>query len=1428
MPTSTPFEHRDAAEEDADVPTSVYNSFDEHHNWISQSFALDQGDSLSTFPGLPNLPDEAYPKSVHSHEIPPSAVQPSGHRGSTSSSMSFSSNSLGLAQSPMDGMVEADNSPTAWSLPSDEGYPDGLVHDPAATNDFINEFLVGYDSPSPPDAITSASPLPMNEITESQYNGPAPKRRKAQPKKKLQSQLDQAKRKPQSQATRGKKTRPVSPASDPNRSNGPSPPLPYGQTPSPGTNFNTVPNGAVNATWQHAPSVPINSPLGQSRSNSASMPTHGLPIGNTPPAVPIATPIPAPMPVPNKIPRLVIHPLPPKSRVETQIPFKMTIHNLPPGIKRLHIPTHSIAKPKLLHKPTPQPSPDMLELSTLLVCTSAMADEARRVRAFEWAAEKPLVANPNNPISKDAEEHKAQNGGEVRICQGCMNRERKRSNRKKIVKPEDEELANLYEHERAIVFNTQEVKDWQRVTPLMADPTGGGFGHVPPEGTYQVDCPMRITCYCRHHSEKQGFKFIVTLKNYLGIPIAQSMSGSIIITDDHKNPPASPSNMESQHHHQHPNLPQPPAPNGTSSIAPQQPVPVNASRSMAPVMTYQPHPGETALPIRHTQSTSDLQAMGQAPFAFSPPANQMNNSQVSSACTSRQASPASPSGPGTRKRKASLGAKIPPGLAMTKIETNPPVNSMALNPRNESTLVSTHTSPFIQNPAPFPVSGEMISPQAPPPTFDNMRPSFGPISANATTNSINGAPPFIFGGSINLDLAENHMYHGPVSAQPSRATSPTPFSHRSTDMLPVLTAAPPTILRIIPNEGPKSGGVEITVLGRNFTNDGLEVYFGGSKATTTTYWGESSLVCLLPPSPSPGMVQVTIRHPTKRHSMPHGAPATFTYSDDDEQELIRAALAVLGRGTHVVDFAKNVMYGEAYVSASNNPSHNGNGPMNSNGFTGFDRGTGRSVETSLLRVLDLIHLNSSTTKADLDYESPSGHTMLHRACSLGLLRLAARLVSRGANVNARDKNGFTPLHMAVMNDRVDLVGWLIPKGADRDARSILGLKPIHVARSRAMSRVLRNFASLMRSRSAGALHSRANSTGSLISHLEQSLTMSSGHEASWRDGSDSGDEPDDEESTDDADSTETHADWLDMRRTSMADHRGISKRTSMADLRRHSLDEIAHTNATEDHPASPSDTITALREQFAAQLQQLQHAVATGFQNPVPQLQQFQHLMATHLQNFQPFQMPNMPQMMPDYPAYLHAAPVMQRISSLVPNIRGQRPESGDSTSNPPETKWGGLPFFGVNESPPAYEDVFPQKVVDVKQASAAQAAAEYEADAKCTTLYDQPSSEGSTVCSHTEEMPTSLQIGRKHQITKEQQENLQRAHAQRLKTVSRDKMLWFVWIPLLTLVLGAMLWSGASSLASSTTGAAKTCRTLLSNPQEIRERFNRYVQELA
>jgi len=85
----------------------------------------------------------------------------------------------------------------------------------------------------------------------------------------------------------------------------------------------------------------------------------------------------------------------------------------------------------------------------------------------------------------DDEENLPQNGGEVRICAGCITRERKRTARKKNWKPDDEMIWVQHEDHRVIVFNTAEVKDWQIIT----DESGR-----PGQTSMLVEAPMRIAC----------------------------------------------------------------------------------------------------------------------------------------------------------------------------------------------------------------------------------------------------------------------------------------------------------------------------------------------------------------------------------------------------------------------------------------------------------------------------------------------------------------------------------------------------------------------------------------------------------------------------------------------------------------------------------------------------------------------------------------------------------------------------------------------------------------------------------------------------------------------------------------------------------------------------------------------------------------------
>ena len=235
-------------------------------------------------------------------------------------------------------------------------------------------------------------------------------------------------------------------------------------------------------------------------------------------AMPFASP--APIPDPVYPPVLHVHPLPPKSRVETQIPVKLTLNPVPPGISKIHLQTYTISKSKLVAKPTPEKSPDMLELHAMLVCTSAMQDPRKRSRALARAAAFPSEEKGKNrrssssdTTSSNDDEDKPANGGTVHICMGCIERERKRAARKKTKNVEEEQLWQKDEAKRTIVFNTQEVKEWQEPSPPKSGensqyPATCGQNSQFPESAAQIDIPMRIACYCRHQEEKIGFQCV--------------------------------------------------------------------------------------------------------------------------------------------------------------------------------------------------------------------------------------------------------------------------------------------------------------------------------------------------------------------------------------------------------------------------------------------------------------------------------------------------------------------------------------------------------------------------------------------------------------------------------------------------------------------------------------------------------------------------------------------------------------------------------------------------------------------------------------------------------------------------------------------------------------------------------------------------------
>lgn len=1053
---------------------------------------------------------------------------------------------------------------------------------------------------------------------------------------------------------------------------------------------------------------------------------------------------------------LTIHPTPLKSRVETQIPIKMTLFPVPIGITKLHLPTHTISKPKLLAKPPPGKSPDTLELYTSLVCTSAMQNSELRKRAFERAAASTRTSmspkeEPKGSGIDEDDENKPANGGEVKICSGCIIRERKRAARKKAKKVEEEESWQKHETQRVIVFNTYEIKDWQVPTQrLPSDSTGDQSEPFVPEGAMQVDAPMRIACYCRHQNEKSGFQVIFTLKDYQDKLVAQAITASIMITDDHK----------------------------TSTVP---------SINSQPASSHDFIMGQThfsdktydmniALPrnpgaFRMSHSSSDLQVNKQRSVSIEIQASSTGNSpresqQIVTPLTSHTPHHNSPTicqGPFPKKRKASSSSKLPTALAMTSLESkeNNNVNKEVLTP-----------SPFTPCYPNFPVAVDQYS------NTNNLQSNSTHFSGPPTPNSTGKIFSHI-NRSQSIDSQPiQTMYSTPVSGIPSRVSSPNgmrtdSYQRQQAQLAQAvangLYAIPislnphrqPVIHKMIPNEGPKAGGIEVTCLGSGFVQ-GLEVMFGDTKATTTTFWGETSLVCLLPPSSFAGNYPVTFKHQhQQQHMQPYAVSMPkqqtyFKYVDDDELQILRTALSVLGHKMtgkieDVRDLARRIVGGNSSSWASQSGSTTS--PNQAHTSSVFNNtNTVDDLETVLLKILDLIDLDDSLNMPRYNLRRASGQSMLHLACSLGLHRFVAALLARGANPDPKDKGGFTPMHFAALHNHSHIVRRLMLSGANPFTKNLQGYTPIDLSKSMEVTLAFKNFRHRSKSRSAGSFNSRKNSPELRRSPWKQKSMFYD----------DLGTENDDSIKIDDMYYSDVDKDQYCDSWTRPESFLPNQLKTP---LQSHGNPEHADNHAIHKQPGtvietterSPSsiDAILLLRDLISAQIQTLQQIMHTN----IPQILQIPR-----------FDILSQILAVQDYQFYLpNTNPMVKRITNLV-----QRP----GFSKEQENKWWDLFSTSVPAPPPAYEDIFPQTVTPSKCDKNTYSTQAKPQSSETTEKCDVSDVSGGFCTDRNPPIILStLRMGRRLEISPEEQKRIRLARAKRLKILSRDRNLFFIWV---------------------------------------------------
>ncbi|MEN6310164.1 MAG: ankyrin repeat domain-containing protein [Acidobacteriota bacterium] len=95
----------------------------------------------------------------------------------------------------------------------------------------------------------------------------------------------------------------------------------------------------------------------------------------------------------------------------------------------------------------------------------------------------------------------------------------------------------------------------------------------------------------------------------------------------------------------------------------------------------------------------------------------------------------------------------------------------------------------------------------------------------------------------------------------------------------------------------------------------------------------------------------------------------------------------------------------------------------------------------LAAVRRLIQIDASL----VNLKDVGGNAPLHAAAEGGAVSVAAYLIDRGADLDARNISGNTPLHEAIFNGKDKISRLLIEKGADLRSQNTIGRTPLHHA-----------------------------------------------------------------------------------------------------------------------------------------------------------------------------------------------------------------------------------------------------------------------------------------------------------------------------------------------------------------------------------------------
>ena len=551
----------------------------------------------------------------------------------------------------------------------------------------------------------------------------------------------------------------------------------------------------------------------------------------------------------------------------------------------------------------------------------------------------------------------------------------------------------------------------------------------------------------------------------------------------------------------------------------------------------------------------------------------------------------------------------------------------------------------------------------------------------------------------------------------------------------------PQVARVVPSEGTCRGGIEVTVLGRGFVN-GLTVLFGESSATETAFYSDTTLLCRLPPNPTPGPVVVSLKNIPLRPDALN--LSIFTYVDDIDRDLMALALNVVGMKMRGGESGSTKQIALSILRDSN---------ISTEAIEG--RGGNHQLADSeklLLSCLDTIDMDESPHPAKLNLRNRSGQTMLHLACMLGMQKFVAGLLARGANPNQRDKNGYTPLHFAALFKKPDVVRRLLINRADPGLRNHNGETAADLGES---NQIVRETRSVQQS------HSRQHSRSSSVSSEPRygpprgilpplAVPKNLGREAvdDFYDSSDDGTVSDSEDSEELVPSSP----WT-------------------AGSRRNSLRELAGTGDVKTHSKSHSSTSLgpAISTDQPTEVQPSASVIAAAWMDA------WREQLAQSLQNIH-INMPGLPAAAADYQTMFQNH--MARLQNPMANMANWRPPFAQPEPGNADYKWSEL-FHPPQAppapaSPPAYNELYPT--------GAGIQTEEKQLEATSSSVERQPSPHLEDI----RELQRDLVKGERKINDKEHARHL--AHLRKMKRIQSDRRLYFFWVNASVLAITELL----------------------------------------